>query len=332
MAVVLYKCDTCEREIELQRQPDTIETFGRCVITEGCRGHLYQLDIKQDYVRPKRTKPVEGLTDWIQRRKLYTHYQTVNSSQWVVDHNLGVLPSVQVVVEREISGQQTQSIEVEPERIETVDLNRIIIHLPRAESGVAQCIARSTVQPGEREVEQQQVQTEPVQLSNDNTISIATRSEIDNIYLKMHFTDEGNVFNTYVYKVDTSPSFFSPWSNLKHIYVNNKRYLVRSFNFKNPYIDTDDFINGTITQGSAIYVSEISFDDGVTYQSLERDQVLFLLAQEPFNVQDKLLNQLVFPVDIIAENASNSMYIDNDEIYVTDQVINNIFPHIKAIG
>lgn len=332
MAVVLYKCDTCEREIELQRQPDTLETFGRCVITEGCRGHLYQVDIKQDYIRPKRTKPVEGLTDWIQRRKLYTHYQTVDSSQWVIDHNLGVLPSVQVIVEREISGKQTQSIEVEPENIETVDLNRIVIHLSRAESGVAQCIARSTVQPGEREVEQQQVQAEPVQLSNDNIVSIATRSEIDNIYLKMHFTDEGNVFNTYIYKVDKSPSFYSPWNNLNHIYVNNKRYLIRSFNFKGPINNTEDFVNGTITEGSAIYASEISFDDGVTYETLSREQVLFLLAQEPFKVQDKALDQLVYPTDITAENANNLMYIDSNEIYVSDQIVMNVFPHIKAIG
>ena len=82
MAIVVYKCDVCDREIEILQNPEGLETVGRCVITDGCRGNLYQIDTKQDFIRGKFPETVAGLTDWTQRKVLYDHTQSVATFQW----------------------------------------------------------------------------------------------------------------------------------------------------------------------------------------------------------------------------------------------------------
>ncbi|KKL11760.1 hypothetical protein LCGC14_2542580, partial [marine sediment metagenome] len=36
MAIVVYKCDLCQRKIELAQNKEGLEVTGRCIITDGC--------------------------------------------------------------------------------------------------------------------------------------------------------------------------------------------------------------------------------------------------------------------------------------------------------
>ena len=98
MAIVVYKCDVCKRDIELEQNIKGLENIQRCTITHGCRGKLYQTKVLPDYVRGRLPDQVAGLDDWRQRTVLYNHEQTIESDSWLVNHNLGTFPSVSVFV------------------------------------------------------------------------------------------------------------------------------------------------------------------------------------------------------------------------------------------
>ena len=67
MAIVVYNCDTCKREVELPQNKEGLEVIQRCIITAGCRGKLYQTDLKLNHIRGKLPDSVIGLVDWSQR-------------------------------------------------------------------------------------------------------------------------------------------------------------------------------------------------------------------------------------------------------------------------
>ena len=148
MAVIRYKCTTCDRKIEIIEQPSGLEQFGPCVITDKCRGTLYKLERLEDYAVGKFPSDVTGLTNYIQRNVLYNHTQSIAERTWLVEHNLGVNPSVQVVVNREeeVDGVVVSiRVEIEPQLITLIDKNNLTILFDRPESGLAQVIALSLI-------------------------------------------------------------------------------------------------------------------------------------------------------------------------------------------
>ena len=49
MAVIVFRCTDCDREIQIIEQPQGLETIGRCIVTNKCRGNLYRVDRKEDF-------------------------------------------------------------------------------------------------------------------------------------------------------------------------------------------------------------------------------------------------------------------------------------------
>jgi hypothetical protein len=147
MAVVVYKCDTCEREIEKPQNVNGFEIISRCVITQGCRGKLYQVDFKRDFIRGRAPEPVAGLDDWFARKVLYDHTQAIEARVWKIKHNMGVSPSVQLFVD---SGNG-ELFETEPFAVNVISKDEIHIDLgfderglEVARKGIAQLVARSS--------------------------------------------------------------------------------------------------------------------------------------------------------------------------------------------
>ena len=132
MAVVVYKCNVCKREIELQRNKKGLESTNHCIITHGCRGELYQIDLFEDFIRGKFPDDVAGLDNWQQRKVLYNHSQTIERSTWNITHNMGTYPSVQVFVDRPIEGDEDNIEEIFPEDIIIVSKNTIQLVFDRA--------------------------------------------------------------------------------------------------------------------------------------------------------------------------------------------------------
>lgn len=322
MAIVIYKCPVCDRTIELPRNEKGLETVGRCVITDGCRGKLYQLDLKPDFTRGRYPDTVAGLTDWSQRMVLYNHTQSVSEAQWLITHNLGVNPSVQVFVEQ----TDETLVEVEPVSIEIISENVVLVTLSREESGIAQCIGRNSkpVITNVR-VEDEVTEVAPFQLSGNSELTIATLDTSTNIDLVLTYTTpDGRVFDL-TYTVDNIPSITSPWSDTDNVYFHGKTYVVRSFSGINQVSIT----NGSVSDSSSFYIKSIDVGSGA--RSLFNEEVIFLLADSPYSDVDKRTETFVDPTLIGADEASFSFYYEDTEFYVYDNLIESVYPPIRPV-
>lgn len=325
MTVIVYKCPVCDRTIDKVQNEQGLETVGRCTITDGCRGKLYQLVVKQDFVRGEYPTAVAGLTDWSQRKVLYDHTQTVADSQWLIPHNLGVSPSIQVFIDTPVEGG-TELVETTPDSIVVVDENNVIINLSRNESGVAQCIGRNSkpVITNVR-VEDDTTETAPFQFSGNSEITIATLDTTTNIDLVLSFiTPDGRTVDL-TYTIDDVPSITSPWSDTDKIFFHQKSYIVRSFSGINQVSITD----GTVQDSSSFYIKSIDVGSGP--RSLFSEEVIFLLADSPYTEVDKSRTTFVDPTLIGADEASFSFFYENTEFWVYDNLIETVFPPIRSI-
>jgi len=332
MTVIRYKCDTCKREIDLQQNPQGLEIISRCIITDDRRGKPFQIEDKVDHIIGTSPPREKGLDDWTQRKVLFNFKQSIELSEWKINHNLGIVPIVQVYVERpknvDLNSLNLSQIDIknlvdlikiEPLQIEIIDENNLILHFDRTESGIAQFIARATKS---NNTNLPITINEPTtfQLSNNNQLSIATLNSDTNITIEMEFVTEDGTVITDVYMVDDQPGITSPWVNFNEIWVLGLRYTVRNFNF----IETNAFFaNGTINNGASFKITKIN---GV---SLQPQEVLVLLANSPYKVLDKITESIVDPTSMI-DNELNYFY-NNGELYINKLLIRNIYPYIKSV-
>ena len=177
MAVVGYQCSVCKRTINLIQNKVGLDWIGNCNITLGCRGQLIQQELYLDYTRGSLPDNVVGLKNWTQRQILYNFTQTVDRQNWVITHNLGTLPSVQIYVNVPLSADPTNMVEILPTEIIYNSDDQLTLILPRAYTGIAQLIARASnpdiLNPRPRPAVTSVAPT--IQLTNAGLLSIATR-------------------------------------------------------------------------------------------------------------------------------------------------------------
>ncbi len=325
MSIVVYKCPICDRTIDIVRNEQGLETVGRCIITDGCRGQLYQLSVKQDFSRGQFPSAVAGLTDWSQREILYNHIQSVEDSVWLITHNLGVNPSVQVHVDRP-SGDTTVLVEVEPDSIVIISENVLQVNLSRDESGIAQCIGRSS-RPVIKNVrvEEETTTITPFQLSGNSEISIATLdSSTNNTFVFTFVTPDGRTIDL-TYIVDDVPSIVSPGSTTDKVFFHGKSYTVRSFSG----IDQVLITNGSVSDSSSFYIKTVDVGSGA--RPMLAEEVIFLLADSPYAETDRIDDRFIDPTVIGADEATFSFFYENGEFYAYDNLIETVFPNIRSI-
>lgn len=323
MSVVTYKCDTCNRQVEIPQNKKGLEVIQRCVITDGCRGKLHQTELKLNYIRGSLPDSVFGINDWTQRGVLYNHNQTIRSQVWTVTHNLGVFPSIQTYVERAVSsesGDKIELIEIIPESIQTINVNELNVTFNKPESGIAQCIARST-RPTTQQT--QTVTTTSTQISTGGELSIATLDNSLTIDVYLRFVSPTGTETTIVYTVDDEPSVLSPWVSVNKVIVKGKTYTVRSFNFL--YLlgnIRNEFTDGTIPNGSAFSITGLNSNS---------QELLILLSAEPHTQFDKIKNQYLDPTTITLAQASTSLIYTEAELYASATLIKTIYPYIYEL-
>lgn len=313
MTVIVYQCDVCNREITIPQNPQGLETVGRCIITRGCRGRLHQIDVKPDFVRGVPPTPVSGLEDWVQRKVLYTHTQTVQSRQWKIIHNLGIKPTVQVFV---LNPQNVQ-VEIFPSNITIVDLNEIILDFNELEAGVAQLTTASSENITNLEVP---VTTTivPQQLSNSSELTIATLDTTDiTVPLELTFKASPDQIVPYTILFNAS-SLLSPWADFPVVFIKNRPYKVRSFQVLNPLI-----LNGTIRNSTPVTFTTLNA------LPITSGSVLILLANSPFKTVDKITGSFL---DVTKINSTlPQMYYSNGDFFAPNNLISTTFPNIRKV-
>ena len=122
MAIVEYKCDVCKRTTQIPRNEKGLERIQRCIITQGCRGKLYQNNLFEDFVRGSLPDQVAGLNNWVQRKVLHNHEQPIERTEWIIEHNMGTLPTINVFIDQLGTDDR---LEIIPENVTIIDKNAV---------------------------------------------------------------------------------------------------------------------------------------------------------------------------------------------------------------
>lgn len=316
----------------------------RCIITLGCRGELYRIDKKLDFVRGEFPPRVSGLTDWSARRVLYNHEQSIPSREWRIVHNLGVAPSVQVLIDRAVLSDDTdenvpcvvrsdtetfEQFETLEFEVEIVSPNELILRFENPESGLAQLIARSTV--GRVVETTPEEEAAPFQLTNDTLLTIATLNETipsaSPFNLDVVYTPPGGTSVTKTYSVGAGlPIVTSPWNDFATVLIEGKRYKVRTVDAFIP-----GFVNGTVGDGSSFYFNQISGIGSPVARSISPREIFILLALSPYDNVDKVRDRLVDVSRVTAANAELSFFHQDRELFVFNNIIISTFPQIREV-
>lgn len=260
MAVVEYQCSVCKRTIDLVQNQQGLEWVGHCNITLGCRGILYQIDVKPDFTRGLPTPNVVGLKNWVQRKVLFNFTQAVARSTWTINHDLGTAPSVVVFVNQPTQDDPTAQVEILPEEIIYNTDDQLTLIFLTAVAGIAQCIARSSnpdlLQP--RPAPPVVSPPATIQLSNQGILTIATQilsvGNPTNMSLTLSYTlGSSSVSTNITYTASNVPSNLSPWADTSTVIIKGKSYAVRTFN-----VQTAQTISGTVSNGSTVDLININ--------------------------------------------------------------------------
>jgi len=333
MAIVVYKCNTCKRTIEIQRNVKGLDVIGRCVITHGCRGSLFQTKVHPDYIRGSIPDPVLGLDDWKQRKVLHNHTQAIERDEWIIEHNMGVVPTVSVFVDRPIQSNPNNQEEITPTDIIFIDDNNLKLVFDRPWSGTAQLISKQSdpnlLQPLVRTVTQTSA---PFQISNLGEISIATRESESAITLNITYETTSGELIVESYIADDQPSVNSAWQDTAYnnIVVNinsvKQNFTVRSFNGI-----TSNMTSGVIDSGSTLKFISVASGSPLTSSAINKGEVIILLATAPYDTVDKVLDRYIDVANITDENNPNGLLYNNGEFFATTETVTTVYPPISNI-
>lgn len=326
--IVVYKCTVCDREVQLQRKPESIETVGHCIITANCRGRLYIERVIQT-TEPflQRTAGVVGLDNFFQRPKLFRFTQRFERQIWYISHNLGVIPSVSVY--------DTNSVLLSDSNFEltVIDSNTVTLDFGSLQAGTAELFTRELSIPNVSRGGV--VQQRPVQIStntNLGTITILTRkprpvptvvfdvdgvtplideqnqpifsTEDDTTILKFTAPSGSTQLNT----VDVmSNSAASPWAGNREVIIRNQTFYIGFID-----IFSNGFNQSLISTGTTISI--VSSDQDISH---------ILIASSPFERVDIIKNQI-----ISLNSINSSLFFDNSEIFCDNDSITRIYPSL----
>lgn len=331
MSVVVYGCDTCNREIELQQNPIGLESFGKCLITMGCRGKMFKKYERQDFIRAKIPDADPDLDDFIPRNALYEHKQNVPMKTWYVRHGLGVAPSMEVFETRFDENNADVITAVEP-KVTVEGDNVIRLDFERETRGIAQAIARSTKEIPSKvrsrtaravvSTVQQPTESATIRVTGkQETVTVGTLARTDNVDIEVVYTFPDLTERTIKYTASSVPSIVSPWSGTTQVYVDGLTYVVRTFNLVNEQVT----LSGGIPTGSTFYIKSVNRFD------IKPKEVIALLATDPFEIQDRIQDKYIDMSVITADNAASSGYVSVNQLYCYTSTLISVYPPIQQI-
>lgn len=347
MALVVFTCDTCKRNIQVPRNIKGLEIVQRCTITLGCRGKLFQTSLLQDYSQPSILNDIQGLTNWQPRKALFNFTQTLVSQTWDIQHNLDTYPVITVYVNNPTTDNPYNVEQKVPETIEIISSNEIKISFMRPYSGVAQLVARSTspglLQP--TNIENVIPKPTPVQLTNNCNFILATLYNKFgtnlNLNLQLQFTTNAGISTTYFFTSTTNLDTSTSWSDVNTVVINGKIYLLRQFSGLTTDIATGQVSNGTIFRfqgfdtnldGTDNYVIDNEDQISGSPPLLNTGDMLLLLSNSPFDVIDKNVTQFIDISLITSTKNIGTLYYNNLEFYANPSVIGSIYPPIRPVS
>lgn len=326
MAVVVFECDVCKRQIEKPRRNEGLEIIGRCVITDSCKGLLHYRSVKQTSSLGHSATPLDGVTDWVQRRVLYTHTQDLAHSTWQVIHELNTHPSVQLYIYND--DESGYSLREESDfTVDYVSEREFHITFDTDTRGVAQCISRSSSIDGKtplyNTVATSVFQNGAIQLTTSEELTIATLDTSDTIDININYQNPADLS---LISVDGPTTFTnvriipaSPWAPTERVLINGRIYKVRSTT-----IDSAALRRAGVTTGSPVYFTKSNGD------TFDPKEVYILLTSAPYDRVDINRTKLV---DMSISNESNAALkftLRSNELFAVETAPVTVYPPIHT--
>lgn len=322
MAIVIYECDRCQRIIQLPQNQQGLEVMGKCIITESCHGNLIQQKVLQSYKTGQPTAFEPGLSDWVQRRVLFTGVQDIKVTVWSIEHDLGVNPAVEVYT-NDLNGRLKQA-DSDTFVVTYIDTNNLTITFTVPVDGIVQCIARSTA-PLLSQVASAAVAPAPRQLTTKGILTIAVTDLTLTTLGVIQFLSPTSGLPLVATPLVFSglPSLVSPWGTVDTISMSGVVYKVKTVDIQ-AIIDTL-----SIPDFSPWYFASFSSDTLPTPTPLQFSDVQLLLSNAPFATIDKDLVEIVPSVNVSLPQSSKSTIETKGELYVLPDLIKQVYPPIK---
>jgi len=336
MAIVVYKCDVCKRDIELEQNIKGLENIQRCTITHGCRGKLYQTKVLADFVRGRLPDQVAGLDDWRQRKVLYNHEQTIERVNWLINHDLGTFPSISVFINVPTEADPDNQEEIIPTDTIIIDEDNIRLVFETAVSGLAQLVARQSDPDLLRPFVGLNISVEELQqLSLTGDIAIATRistvGEPEIVDLGVEYTTTTNAIITTTYSADENETGTnSAWSDIDKVIIKGKTFTVRSFNGLITEMQDETIASGSTFKFNSITTDVVGSPTNTT-RTIAQDEVYILFASDPFDNIDKITTQYIDVFDVNESNNNFTFVYDTGEFFADKEAIQDTYPPIRSV-
>lgn len=337
MAVILYECNICRRNVSKRVNPRGIESVGICTITDGCQGELVKKETKPDHAIGRPIIPKAGIQDWEPRNVLYDHLQHYVDSEWTVTHNLGSHPVVNVFIDYELSTGEKVLREVKDAAVIYDSADTLRVQFPTVRSGRVQCLVRNTVDGVVETMIAPPVAHVPtfVQLTaarmSPGELTIAIKvptnhkvygvSPLDRCAIRLQFISmvDGSVALEYrmpFRDITSTPvdQLRSPWSEVPYVQIGGDRFMVRSANI---HPSGRSLRSVGVTEGCRVVASFVHPTNGVSV--VPRHYLYVLLADGPsYAPADVNLEQLVDFIDI---QNSTALAFRSDNLVINDSTL-----------
>lgn len=325
MSVIIYKCDTCKRELEIIPNEQGLNITTTCIITEGCKGALYKIGERATGVFGKAVDDVEGLDNFRPRVVLATFDQILADPVWKIEHNLNTDPVVHVYKNVVIEDIETQILlDLDDFVVVYVDNNNIRVEFSTATSGTVHLIARST-------------KPEPIASIDDN---IVLEQVTANSFLIIGtlLTDDDLLVSPPIYP-SKEINFISPSTGVVTSvdvpFLANKHGITLNFT-NSPWntVDTMSF-GGNVYKVRSIRITDITasndIETGSPFYFTDTDDWIILLSTAPYSqdIVDINVTEFFYPAVLSSDSTVPNSFLSDDEMVIDVIDKTQYHPEIK---
>lgn len=306
---VQYKCNVCNRFIDVTENKQGLDVFGKCIITKQCKGTLFFVKRNDNILRNLPPEPTD-VPDWVYTPQVVTFTQKHARSIWKFKHTLTAVPSLSVFNSTVDANNNPLNVKLnDTDYTYTFTNDYLELHFNSKISGMVQCIARNTSSV----IHAPKQNDSFVKVSVGNVVSVGVHTH-NKLFVAGNTGVHSNALSILLNEVqiDYDLGYNEPvqaWGNVNQIYLYGNTYNVSTFSTV-----VDDPNTPKVHNYSA-------------YRYVGEDPMMYILLSNSSSYVDKIYDKIV---NIFELNIDNN-YIKNNELYVSPSIIRECFPHIKLI-
>jgi hypothetical protein len=311
---VQYKCNVCNRTIDVPENKRGLDVFGNCIITKQCKGALFFVKNKPNILRNLDPEPSE-YDDWVYDPQIVTFTQNHARSIWKFKHTLTAVPSLSVYIwtvdsnNKPIAVQYTDNLYTY-----TFDNQYLELKFTSKVSGMVQCVVRNTTAV----LQQPKIDDTFVKVTTSGLVTVAVHThnklfvagDTDPItgITQLHSNALSILLNEVQVDYDLGSNDPSQaWGNISQIFMYGNTYNISTFN--------------------VIADMSSSIHNYSAYRYVGEDPTMYILTSKSNNFVDKVYDKAINMFELTVTNN----YIKNNELYVSPSIIRDCYPHIKLL-